>query len=87
MSRASLRRLQGALWACFQDGLTLLHCAALKGHVPVLAFIMEDLEDVALDHADKVSVASSLCVLLVELGIPAASAACSLSASFEPWVV
>uniref|UniRef100_A0A4X1U551 Uncharacterized protein n=1 Tax=Sus scrofa TaxID=9823 RepID=A0A4X1U551_PIG len=36
-----------------KDGLTLLHCAALKGHVPVLAFIMEDLEDVALDHADK----------------------------------
>ncbi|XP_036129248.1 ankyrin repeat and death domain-containing protein 1A [Molossus molossus] len=36
-----------------KDGLTLLHCAAQKGHVPVLAFIMEDLEDVALDHADK----------------------------------
>ncbi|KAM4829768.1 LOW QUALITY PROTEIN: ankyrin repeat and death domain-containing protein 1A [Thomomys bottae] len=35
------------------DGLTLLHCAAQKGHVPVLAFIMEDLEDVALDQADK----------------------------------
>lgn len=44
----------------FQDGLTLLHCAAQKGHVPVLAFIMEDLEDVALDQADKVRVASSL---------------------------
>ncbi|OBS79058.1 hypothetical protein A6R68_18554, partial [Neotoma lepida] len=36
-----------------KDGLTLLHCAAQKGHMPVLAFIMEDLEDVALDHADK----------------------------------
>uniref|UniRef100_G1SNR4 Ankyrin repeat and death domain containing 1A n=1 Tax=Oryctolagus cuniculus TaxID=9986 RepID=G1SNR4_RABIT len=36
-----------------KDGLTLLHCAAQKGHVPVLAFMMEDLEDVALDQADK----------------------------------
>ncbi|XP_027621872.1 ankyrin repeat and death domain-containing protein 1A [Tupaia chinensis] len=36
-----------------KDGLTLLHCAAQKGHVPVLAFTMEDLEDVALDRADK----------------------------------
>ncbi|XP_003418462.3 ankyrin repeat and death domain-containing protein 1A [Loxodonta africana] len=36
-----------------KDGLSLLHCAAQKGHVLVLAFIMEDLEDVALDHADK----------------------------------
>ncbi|XP_008566185.1 PREDICTED: ankyrin repeat and death domain-containing protein 1A [Galeopterus variegatus] len=36
-----------------KDGLTLLHCAAQKGHVPVLAFIMEDLEDVALDHVDQ----------------------------------
>ncbi|XP_076781930.1 ankyrin repeat and death domain-containing protein 1A isoform X2 [Arvicanthis niloticus] len=36
-----------------KDGLTLLHCAAQKGHVPVLAFVMEDLEDVTLDHADK----------------------------------
>ncbi|XP_019485957.1 PREDICTED: ankyrin repeat and death domain-containing protein 1A isoform X3 [Hipposideros armiger] len=36
-----------------KDGLTLLHCAAQKGHVLMLAFIMEDLEDVALDHADK----------------------------------
>ena len=39
---------------------TLLHCAAQKGHVQVLAFIMEDLEDVALDHADKVRMASRL---------------------------
>eukprot|EP00069_Balaena_mysticetus_P001439 bmy_15377T0 len=53
VSRASLCRLQGQPWACFQDDLTLLHCAAQKGHVPVLAFITEDLEDVALDHADK----------------------------------
>uniref|UniRef100_H0X2J9 Pleckstrin homology domain containing O2 n=1 Tax=Otolemur garnettii TaxID=30611 RepID=H0X2J9_OTOGA len=36
-----------------KDGLTLLHCAAQKGHVPVLEFIMEDLEDVNLDHTDK----------------------------------
>ncbi|XP_021499886.1 ankyrin repeat and death domain-containing protein 1A isoform X5 [Meriones unguiculatus] len=36
-----------------KEGLTLLHCAAQKGHVPVLAFVMEDLEDVALDRADK----------------------------------
>ncbi|XP_042797644.1 ankyrin repeat and death domain-containing protein 1A [Panthera leo] len=36
-----------------KDGLTLLHCAAQKGHVPVLAFIMEDLEDVPLNQADK----------------------------------
>ena len=87
VSRASLRRLQGQPWACFQDGLTLLHCAAQKGHVPVLAFITEDLEDVALDHADKVSVASRLCVLPIGLGIPGASPVHSLSASLEPWVV
>ncbi|XP_070276986.1 ankyrin repeat and death domain-containing protein 1A isoform X4 [Myotis yumanensis] len=43
----------GTTLGLFQDGLTLLHCAAQKGHVPVLAFIMEDLEDVALDRADK----------------------------------
>ncbi|KAG8510294.1 Ankyrin repeat and death domain-containing protein 1A [Galemys pyrenaicus] len=36
-----------------KDGLSILHCAAQKGHVPVLAFIMEDLEDVALDHTDQ----------------------------------
>lgn len=87
MSRASLRRLQGSPWPCFQDSLTLLHCAAQKGHVPVLAFITEDLEDVALDHADKVSVASRLCVLPIGLGIPGASPVHSLSASLEPWVV
>ncbi|KAM5339277.1 LOW QUALITY PROTEIN: ankyrin repeat and death domain-containing protein 1A [Glossophaga mutica] len=43
----------GTALGLFQDGLTLLHCAAQKGHVQVLAFIMEDLEDVALDRADK----------------------------------
>ncbi|KAM9586372.1 LOW QUALITY PROTEIN: ankyrin repeat and death domain-containing protein 1A [Trichechus inunguis] len=36
-----------------KDSLSLLHCAAQKGHVSVPAFIMEDLEDVALDHTDK----------------------------------
>ncbi|XP_040825221.1 ankyrin repeat and death domain-containing protein 1A-like [Ochotona curzoniae] len=36
-----------------KDVLTLLHCAAQKGHVPVLVYMMEDLEDVALDQADK----------------------------------
>ncbi|XP_073922312.1 ankyrin repeat and death domain-containing protein 1A isoform X1 [Castor canadensis] len=36
-----------------KDGLALLHCAAQKGHVPVLVFIMENLEDVALGHKDK----------------------------------
>ncbi|XP_074248916.1 ankyrin repeat and death domain-containing protein 1A isoform X8 [Saimiri boliviensis] len=52
--RSTVRaRLQGPSCTCFQDGLTLLHCAAQKGHVPVLAFIMEDLEDVDLDHVDK----------------------------------
>lgn len=73
MRRASLRRLQGLLWVCFQDGLTLLHCAAQKGHVPVLAFIMEDLEDVALDRADKVRVTSRLFVLFIRTGAPGAT--------------
>uniref|UniRef100_G1L7K1 Ankyrin repeat and death domain containing 1A n=1 Tax=Ailuropoda melanoleuca TaxID=9646 RepID=G1L7K1_AILME len=36
-----------------KGGLTLLHCAAQKGHVPMSAFVMEDLEDVPLDRADK----------------------------------
>lgn len=85
MRRASLRRLQGPPWVCFQDGLTLLHCAAQKGHVPVLAFIMEDLEDVALDHADKVRVASRLFVLFIWIGAPGATPTHSLSASCELW--
>lgn len=87
MRRASLRRLQGSPWACFQDGLTLLHCAAQKGHVLMLAFIMEDLEDVALDHADKVRVVSRLFVLFTGPGVLRATAADSLSASFELWVL
>nr|XP_023417560.1 ankyrin repeat and death domain-containing protein 1A [Cavia porcellus] len=35
------------------DWLALLHCTALRGHMPVLAFMMEELEDVALDHKNK----------------------------------
>lgn len=49
----------------------------------MLAFIMEDLEDVPLDQADKVRVASRLFVLPVGLGAPGATPAHSLSASFE----
>lgn len=65
-----LHRLEGPPWACFQDGLTLLHCAAQKGHVPVLEFIMEDLEDVPLDQVDKVRVASRSCLsFLLSLGL------------------
>lgn len=52
--------ITGAAWAYLQDVLTLLHCAAQKGHVPVLVYMMEDLEDVALDQADKVRATSSL---------------------------
>ncbi|XP_035508456.1 ankyrin repeat and death domain-containing protein 1A isoform X2 [Morone saxatilis] len=36
-----------------KDGLSMLHCAAQRGHVSVLEFIMEDLEDICLDRADK----------------------------------
>lgn len=71
--RGALHRLQGPAWACFQDGLTLLHCAAQKGHMPVLAFVMEDLEDVALDHADKVRPMQSYSILPLagtSLGVP-----------------
>lgn len=60
MREASLHRPQNSLWTYFQDGLALLHCAAQKGHVPVLVFIMEDLEDVALGHKDKVSPTTKL---------------------------
>lgn len=73
MRRASLHRLQTPPWPCFQEGLTLLHCAAQKGHMPVLAFVMEDLEDVALDRADKVRAMQSYSTLpLAEtsLGVP-----------------
>lgn len=38
-----------------QDGLSILHCAAQRGHIEVLKFIMEDLEDFCLDKADKVT--------------------------------
>lgn len=74
--RGALHRLRGPAWACFQDGLTLLHCAAQKGHMPVLAFVMEDLEDVALDHADKVRPMQSYSVLPLagtSLGVPCQS--------------
>lgn len=33
----------------------MLHCAAQRGHIRVLEFIMEDLEDVRLDRLDKVT--------------------------------
>uniref|UniRef100_A0A5F8HBT7 Ankyrin repeat and death domain containing 1A n=1 Tax=Monodelphis domestica TaxID=13616 RepID=A0A5F8HBT7_MONDO len=36
-----------------KNGLNILHFAAQKGHVHVLEFIMEDLEDVPLDRIDK----------------------------------
>lgn len=87
--RVPLRRLQGPLWSTtfFQDGLTLLHCAAQKGHVPVLAFVMEDLGDVLLDRADKVRMALRLLVLPIEFGAPGATPAHFLSTSFEVWVV
>lgn len=58
MRRGPLRRPQGPAWVCFQDWLALLHCTALRGHMPVLAFMMEELEDVALDHKNKVRAAS-----------------------------
>ncbi|XP_028258089.1 ankyrin repeat and death domain-containing protein 1A isoform X3 [Parambassis ranga] len=36
-----------------KDGLSILHCAAQRGHIEVLKFIMEELEDFCLDKADK----------------------------------
>ncbi|XP_049451285.1 ankyrin repeat and death domain-containing protein 1A isoform X2 [Epinephelus fuscoguttatus] len=36
-----------------KDGLSMLHCAAQRGHIRVLEFIMEDLEDICLDRVDK----------------------------------
>ncbi|KAK3562397.1 hypothetical protein QTP86_033538 [Hemibagrus guttatus] len=36
-----------------QNGLNLLHCAAQRGHIHILEYIMEDLEDVRLDRVDK----------------------------------
>uniref|UniRef100_G3W6V7 Ankyrin repeat and death domain containing 1A n=1 Tax=Sarcophilus harrisii TaxID=9305 RepID=G3W6V7_SARHA len=38
-----------------KNGLNILHCAAQRGHVHVLEFIMEDLEDVPLDRTDKLN--------------------------------
>jgi len=33
----------------------MLHCAAQRGHIRILEFIMEDLEGVRLDRVDKVT--------------------------------
>lgn len=49
----------------------------------MLAFIMEDLEDVALDRADKVRVASRLFVLFIWTRAPGATPTHSLSTSCE----
>ena len=53
----------------------------------MLAFIMEDLEDVSLDHADKVRVVLRLIGLPLGFGAPGTTLAHSLNASFELWVV
>lgn len=37
-----------------QNGRNLLHCAAQRGHIQLMEFIMEDLEDVCVDETDKV---------------------------------
>lgn len=37
-----------------QNGRNLLHCAAQRGHIQVMEFIMEDLEDMCVDKTDKV---------------------------------
>lgn len=37
-----------------QNGRNLLHCAAQRGHIQVMEFIMENLEDVCVDETDKV---------------------------------
>ncbi|XP_040426170.1 ankyrin repeat and death domain-containing protein 1A isoform X1 [Cygnus olor] len=36
-----------------KNGRSLLHCAAQRGHIRVMEFIMEDLEDVHVDKTDK----------------------------------
>ncbi|XP_029000965.1 ankyrin repeat and death domain-containing protein 1A isoform X4 [Betta splendens] len=36
-----------------KEGLSMLHCAAQRGHITVLEFIMEDLENICLDRVDK----------------------------------
>lgn len=33
----------------------MLHCAAQRGHIKVLEFILEELEDFSLDGAEKVT--------------------------------
>lgn len=37
-----------------QNGRNLLHCAAQRGHIQLMEFVMEDLEDVCVDETDKV---------------------------------
>lgn len=37
-----------------QNGRNLLHCAAQRGHIQVMEFIMEHLEDMCVDKTDKV---------------------------------
>lgn len=37
-----------------QSGGNLLHCAAQRGHVQVMEFVMEDLEDMCVDKTDNV---------------------------------
>ncbi|XP_067350992.1 ankyrin repeat and death domain-containing protein 1A isoform X3 [Channa argus] len=36
-----------------KDGQSMLHCAAQRGQIRVLEFIMEDLENICLDRVDK----------------------------------
>ncbi|XP_064312160.1 ankyrin repeat and death domain-containing protein 1A isoform X3 [Phalacrocorax carbo] len=36
-----------------RNGRNLLHCAAQRGHIQVMEFIMEDLEDMCVDKTDK----------------------------------
>lgn len=57
-------------WTCWmssplsplQNGRNLLHCAAQRGHIQIMEFIMEDLEDVCVDETDKVGrVFTALC--------------------------
>lgn len=46
-----------SVWLCPQDGLNLLHCASQRGHISIMEYIMEDLEDVQLNKVDKVRIA------------------------------
>ncbi|XP_055671132.1 ankyrin repeat and death domain-containing protein 1A isoform X2 [Falco peregrinus] len=36
-----------------RNGRNMLHCAAQRGHIQVMEFIMEDLEDMCVDKTDK----------------------------------